>query len=250
MAGSYWMYSDPRNQPNIPAAAPSAAALVAAAALPTALPATGMPPLKRHHPDYDAPTGSEQLGHYPRGDVRPTMNSMTNLDSINASYDQYLRNGMSSVGALESSRALPDAMPVRPADDSHSLGARVIDNRTSAYSGGRSEPPIPRDATNTLFVEGLPANCSRREVSHIFRPFIGFREVRIVTKDSKRPGGDPFVLCFVDFANASQAATALDALQGYKFDEHDRDSERLRIQFSHSPGPKSGSGGGPRGRRY
>lgn len=29
-----------------------------------------------------------------------------------------------------------------------------------------------------------------------------------------QPGGDPYVLCFVDFSNPSQAAVALDALQG------------------------------------
>lgn len=33
--------------------------------------------------------------------------------------------------------------------------------------GGRPEVPLPRDASGTLFVEGLPANCTRREVSRI-----------------------------------------------------------------------------------
>lgn len=73
---------------------------------------------------------------------------------------------------------------------------------------------LPPDASNTLFVEGLPSNCSRREVSRIlffyysflkfltlvclscslsltvcldiFRPFLGYKEVRLVTKDSKQ----------------------------------------------------------------
>jgi hypothetical protein len=75
----------------------------------------------------------------------------------------------------------------------------------------------------------------------IFRPFVGFREVRLVNKEPKhvselfdffqafvsslipfiflttfywQPGGDPIVLCFVDFAEATQAAIAMDALQG------------------------------------
>jgi len=48
----------------------------------------------------------------------------------------------------------------------------------------------------------------------IFRPFVGFREVRLVNKEPKHPGGDPIVLCFVDFAEATQAAIAMDALQG------------------------------------
>jgi len=71
--------------------------------------------------------------------------------------------------------------------------------------------------------------------------------VRLVNKESRHPGGDPHVLCFVDFDNPAQATIALEALQGYKFDEHDRDSAHLRLQFSRFPGPRSA--GGPRGRR-
>ncbi|CAD6337914.1 unnamed protein product [Miscanthus lutarioriparius] len=74
----------------------------------------------------------------------------------------------------------------------------------------------------------------------IFRPFVGFRE----------PGGDPIVLCFVDFAEPTQSAIAMEALQGYKFDEHDRNSPNLRLQFARFTGPRGNSGpGGGRGRR-
>ncbi|RRT61168.1 hypothetical protein B296_00016909 [Ensete ventricosum] len=102
-----------------------------------------------------------------------------------------------------------------------------------------------------------------------------------------QPGADPLVLCFVDFATTAQAAIALEALQGdndifkslihlisllvslnnwqtlknlrcfsvfsrldfagYKFDENDRESANLRLQFARFPGPRSFSG--PRGRR-
>lgn len=33
--------------------------------------------------------------------------------------------------------------------------------------GGRPEIPLPPDASSTLFVEGLPSNCTRREVARI-----------------------------------------------------------------------------------
>lgn len=112
---------------------------------------------------------------------------------------------------------------------------------------GRETAPLPPDATNTLYVEGLPPNSTKREVSHIFRPFVGYKEVRLVTKESKHRGGEPLILCFVDFVNPACAATALSALQGYKMDEHDPDSAYLRLQFSRFPGPRSGSG--PRGKR-
>nr|VDD37202.1 unnamed protein product [Brassica oleracea] len=105
---------------------------------------------------------------------------------------------------------------------------------------------LPPDASNTLFVEGLPSNCSRREVSHIFRPFLGYKEVRLVTKDSKQRNGDPIVLCFVDFENPACAATARTALQGYRMDENEPDSKSLQIQFSRNPGPRPGQRGGRR----
>ena len=40
-------------------------------------------------------------------------------------------------------------------------------SRSMGVGGGRSELPLPPDASSTLFVEGLPANCTRREVSRI-----------------------------------------------------------------------------------
>ncbi|GJX43372.1 RNA-binding protein 1-like protein [Tanacetum coccineum] len=125
--------------------------------------------------------------------------------------------------------------------------------RDTGLAGGRPGIALPRDASNTLFVEGLPSNCSRREVAHIFRPFVGYKEVRLVTKESRHSSGDPLVLCFVDFESPAEAATAKDALHGYKFDEHDRDSGILRMQFARNPGVRtcgSGrSGGRSRGRR-
>lgn len=113
---------------------------------------------------------------------------------------------------------------------------------------GRQETPIvqtapgllPPDASPTLYVEGIPADCKRREAAHIFRPFIGYKEVRLVQKEARRPGGDPLVLCFVDFVDARCAATALEALQGYKLDETVRDSPSLRLQFARVPGPRGG----------
>ncbi|KAG6478027.1 hypothetical protein ZIOFF_061459 [Zingiber officinale] len=52
------------------------------------------------------------------------------------------------------------------------------------------------------------------------------------------PDGEPLILCFDDFATPAQAAISLEALQGYKFDENDRDSANLRLQFACFPGPR------------
>ncbi|KAH7864837.1 hypothetical protein Vadar_034466 [Vaccinium darrowii] len=71
--------------------------------------------------------------------------------------------------------------------------------------GGRTEHPFP-PASSTLFVEGLPANCTCREVSR-------YKEVRRVSKESRRADGDSLMLCFVNFVSPAHVATAMDALQ-------------------------------------
>ncbi|XP_020598732.1 RNA-binding protein 1-like [Phalaenopsis equestris] len=225
MAEAYWGYADPRQQ--VPMAPPQ----------PT--------PLKRPRPDYGG--APEMLGYYPREEERTTHHAVKDTEAINASYDRYLQNGIPSysnaelvrpVGGLNGRPVEAPRLPIVGGMDSRVIGG---------YSRGRTEAPLPQDASNTLFVEGLPANCTRREVSHIFRPFIGFQEVRLVNKGSRHSGGDPLVLCFVDFVTANQAANAMDALQGYRFDERDRDSASLRLQFARFPGPRPS--GGPRSRR-
>ena len=156
---------------------------------------------------------------------------------------------LSSYGGGEFGRPMSGGITGHPVDDPRVAG---VDPRGSGKDrtlgfGGRPEISLPRDASSTLFVEGLPANCTRREVSHIFRPFVGYKEVRLVSKESRHNGGDALVLCFVDFVSPAHAATAMDALQGYKFDEHDRESVNLRLQFARYPGARSG--GGHRGKR-
>ncbi|WVZ65617.1 hypothetical protein U9M48_014949 [Paspalum notatum var. saurae] len=96
---------------------------------------------------------------------------------------------------------------------------------------------LPPDATSTLYVDGLPINCTRREVAHIFRQYMGFRELRLVNK-----GLNKHAICFVDFATPEQAFFTMKTLQGYKFDEQDHNSRVLNLQFSHSP--RMGSHGG------
>lgn len=41
-------------------------------------------------------------------------------------------------------------------------------------------PPfeIPPNATDTIYVDNLPKDVTQRELSHIFRPFRGFKAVR------------------------------------------------------------------------
>ncbi|GAB2223504.1 hypothetical protein Droror1_Dr00017645 [Drosera rotundifolia] len=264
MSDAYWRYGGGDGRQSAAAAQPALAG-------------------KRPRSDYDLSGGHELPGYYPREDGRAVQRVVGDTDSINASYERYLQAAQyAAYGGQERSRL---GIPSHAVDD-HRLASdprmnndpRISDphmtrdprmgtdpraaidprvsgvdpgteanGRSSSLVSGRTEISLPRDASNTLYVEGLPYNTSRREVAHIFRPFVGYKEVRLVNKEPRHSGGDPILLCFVDFASPAHAATAKDAIQGYKFDEHDRDSPVLRLQFARYAGARSS--GGHHGRR-
>ncbi|KAJ9550488.1 hypothetical protein OSB04_014533 [Centaurea solstitialis] len=117
--------------------------------------------------------------------------------------------------------------------------------------------PVGNRQSNVLFVDGLPSDCSRREVSHLFRPFLGFREVRVVHKEPRHNCNHlnlskvatvvwewqcqelwrikPWYCALLSFWTPRCALTALEALQGYKFDNKKVDSPSLRIHCAHFP---------------
>ncbi|XP_006656638.1 RNA-binding protein 2-like [Oryza brachyantha] len=91
------------------------------------------------------------------------------------------------------------------------------------------------DESNILFVDCLPTDCTRREVAHLFRPFVGFKDIRLVHKEPRHSGDKAYVLCFVEFSDAKCALTAMEALQEYHFDEKKPDSAVLKIKFARFP---------------
>ncbi|KAL6008091.1 hypothetical protein ACLOJK_033597 [Asimina triloba] len=108
----------------------------------------------------------------------------------------------------------------------------------------RKPDGLPDDESNILFVDSLPNDCTRREVSHLFRPFIGFKDIKVIHKEPRKIGEKGHVLCFVEFSDSKCALTALEALQGqthtnisvvtgpspgYKFDDKKADAPVLRI---------------------
>ncbi|KAH9653259.1 nuclear speckle RNA-binding protein A [Citrus sinensis] len=84
--------------------------------------------------------------------------------------------------------------------------------------------PLKKGESNLLFVDGLPTDCTRREVSRI-----------LLNVSSTCSGDRAMVLCFVEFDDPKCARTAMDALHGYKFDDKKPDSPALKIQFAHFP---------------
>ncbi|CAN1235070.1 RNA-binding protein 2 [Linum perenne] len=265
---------------------------------PPHLPAGGM--LKRPRNEYDMqnsgpPAGYEMNNYY--GAVRDDGASnqhVKDTKTIGSAYDRYLQNqGLPALGGDGFARNIGGGMGGLPAPDSSVMGrSRATGGPPNMPVGGfgghrpaantmprssRDTVPLPPDASNTLYVEGLPHDCTRREVAHIFRPFVGYKDLRLVSKESKHVSisnyklsspsllfysstlltitaflsimqrGEPIILCFVDFIDSPCAATAMSALQGYRMDEHDPESSFLKLQFSRYPGPRSGMAG--RGKR-
>ncbi|CAL1412756.1 unnamed protein product [Linum trigynum] len=234
---------------------------------PSLLPAGGM--LKRPRTEYDmqnsgVPAGYDMNSYYGNArDGGTGYQPVKDTKTIVSAYERYLQNqGLPTASREANAFGGGVGMASLPTVDSAVMDrsrATVPDMTTNGYGGppsggasslprpGRDTVPLPPDASNTLYVEGLPPDCTRREVAHIFRPFVGYKDLRLVSKESKHRGGDPIILCFVDFMDPACAATAMSALQGYKMDEHDLESNYLRLQFSRYPGPRSGLPG--RGKR-
>ncbi|XP_049369114.1 RNA-binding protein 1-like [Solanum verrucosum] len=175
--------------------------------------------------------------------------------SIGSAYDRYLQSGGGSIPALgvRDPLSLARGPKLARAGGGGSIPALGIRDPLPSARGPKLAPnrrrrpretlTLPPGASNTLFIEGLPSDSTRREVAHIFRPFIGYKEVRLVKRDSKYPAEDPLILGFVDFINPECAATALRALQGYIMDEDGIHSTYLRLQFSKFPDRRFGGRG-------
>ncbi|KAI3820362.1 hypothetical protein L1987_07908 [Smallanthus sonchifolius] len=227
--------------------------------------------LKRPRAEYDIhPSGlpfSHNMHNYPpQNDDIGGAHSVKDTETIGSAYDRYLQSaklssaeasgfGVSGLGrgvsggitGMHSHPLLDPVAMARGGPMGPDLAANGRAFPVDLHSPvnlmarpTRDTLPLPADASSTIYIEGLPSNCTRREVAHIFRPFVGYKEVRLVSKESKHRGGDPLIISFVDFTTPACAATAMSALQGYKMDEHDPSSASLRLQFSKHPGPRSG----------
>ena len=53
----------------------------------------------------------------------------------------------------------------------------------------------------------------------IFRPFPGYKSVRLVPRETKNDG--TVLFCFADFENEVQTTMIINTLQGYRFDKDD-----------------------------
>ncbi|KAJ0025556.1 hypothetical protein Pint_07958 [Pistacia integerrima] len=175
------------------------------------------PMLKRPRSDYDLPQSGmssrhERHGYLSRDDDRGEHRSQyLSFPSGEASALAGARSGMGVSGGM-AGIPIADGVSGRPGiigRDMVSNGpSRDLDDRLPVETMARPDRetlPLPPDASNTLYVEGLPPDTTRREVArilfdtlalrndNIFRPFVGYKEVRLVSKESKQRGGDPLI---------------------------------------------------------
>ncbi|KAK3436020.1 hypothetical protein EUGRSUZ_C00672 [Eucalyptus grandis] len=78
--------------------------------------------------------------------------------------------------------------PVLHQRQDFSAGISPIISATERSSSLRNFDSLaePARESNILFVQGLPTDCTRREVGHLFRPFYGFKEIRVIHKEARR----------------------------------------------------------------
>ncbi|KAG8093945.1 hypothetical protein GUJ93_ZPchr0012g18840 [Zizania palustris] len=143
-------------------------------------------------------------------------------------------SGLGGLGAGTSARG-PSPLQDPAAVRSSSLGKTASIPDVERPSALLNLDGPREDESNILFVDGLPTDCTRREVAHLFRPFIGFKDIRLVHKEPRHSGDKAYVLCFVEFSDAKCALTAMEALQGYRVDERKPDASVLEIKFARFP---------------
>lgn len=95
----------------------------------------------------------------------------------------------------------------------------------------KDELRLPPDAAPTLYVDGIPADITRREFAHVFRPYDGYKGSRVVMKE-RETGKSMQVYGFVDFNTPQEAAYAKQQLQGYPMDLEEETTNCLNISYA------------------
>ncbi|XP_020536645.1 RNA-binding protein 2 isoform X1 [Jatropha curcas] len=179
-------------------------------------------------------------GFLQREQIKPLQSGSYGLDNI-SSIGVRTEPVISEVIAGASGNGYPSVedtkLPRQRRDASVNIISSVPDliNGRPSPSRNVDGPSISRGESNILFVDGLPTDCTRREVGHLFRPFIGYKDIKVIHKEPRRTGDKAMVLCFVEFVDTKCAITAKEALQGYRFDDRKPDSPVLKIHFAHFP---------------
>ncbi|KAM4121399.1 hypothetical protein ACB094_01G002600 [Castanea mollissima] len=169
-------------------------------------------------------------------DMHPSSSDFLNKDINSLQHGAYGFDAIAATAAAAAAAAGPSIKGSFPSplnDPTQTI--RDVSNERPSSLRNLDAVAVPGRESNVLFVDKLPNDCTRREVGHLFRPFIGYKDIKVVHKEPRRSGDKAMVLCFVEFVDSNCALTAMEALQGYKFDDKKPDAPALRIQFAHFP---------------
>uniref|UniRef100_A0A7N0UB39 RNA-binding protein n=1 Tax=Kalanchoe fedtschenkoi TaxID=63787 RepID=A0A7N0UB39_KALFE len=172
------------------------------------IPAPGF--AKRPRTEYEMPpsgmpSAHETHSYLTRGDDRGGSRFVKDTKAIGSAYDRYLQNQLSSFSAGEVAYNGPaNAKPAVGGMSGHlvadhSLLGRygVISDPPSNGQGNdfgiqhpvdaaskpaRGTLPLPPDASNTIYVEGLPSDCTKREVARILNLYPIFLMLSLLFK--------------------------------------------------------------------
>ncbi|CDW87591.1 rna-binding protein [Stylonychia lemnae] len=186
-----------------------------------------------------------QLSNNNNTNATTTANSSASYPSPISNQAQSFQNLCSNLQSnplIHQTNPLLSSLSVQNGSIPHSVISPSLINQLGKLSGFfRNNLPIPKHATNTVYIEGLPHDTSVREVARkfillikyqqsldIFRPFIGFKELRLIPRSSK--DGQKVHIAFADFESTFQTTMVINTLQGYRFHKDDI----IGLQFSYA----------------
>ncbi len=156
-----------------------------------------------------APVDKKEVGNNPSG-----ISGMNNINS----HGNHGSHNMPS----HSSHIIPPTHSshnnVHHASNANLPSSQFVNSLNKIDDYFNSTTDFKKNATNIVYVEGLPCDTTEREVSHMFRPFVGFKSVRLITREKN---GQKSLICFADFDQVIQSTICINTLQGYRFDKND-----------------------------
>jgi hypothetical protein len=139
-------------------------------------------------------------------------NNKNNNNNINNHQNHNQNNQSSSKSSKINGHKSTTSSSSSSKSNSFINGIQKIDDKFKKFLEFR------KNATNIVYVEGIPLDTTEREIAHIFRPFTGFKSVRLIAKEKS---GEKTLICFADFNNILQSTVCINTLQGYRFDKND-----------------------------
>jgi hypothetical protein len=195
------------------------------------------PPPQQQPQQQQPPQGVQQIAPQQLASIADVLGPLLQqqgiqgLGNINlGQLQQGLGAGLAQQGLMQTAPAMQPGMGAGMSGPVQ-LPAPLIPGQISTHmQAARLADVLPPDAVETLYVDNMSADVTKREMAHVFRPFEGFKEMRLVERKDKN--GTPLVIGFAEFVDAQHANVALKALQGYPLEMTLPAENQLRLSFA------------------